>query len=115
MRETARLKALNEVKLVTADWSDRRVPKLRSSIKTPRSKPSSALDAATQVLAEVKSPMTTKELVDAMAAQRLWKSPEGKTTDRTLYSAIAREILKKGKASRFKKAEKGKFALRTEG
>jgi len=32
-------------------------------------------------------------------------------TDRTLYSAIAREILKKGKASRFKKAEKGKFTL----
>jgi len=55
--------------------------------------------------------MTTKELVEAMAAKGLWKSPDGKTPDRTLYSAIAREILKKGKASRFKKAEKGKFAL----
>jgi hypothetical protein len=40
---------------------------------------------------------------------------EGKAPDRTLYSAIAREILKKGKASRFKKAEKGKFALKAEG
>jgi hypothetical protein len=57
---------------------------------------------------------TTKELVEAMAARSLWKSLEGKTPDRTLYSAIAREILKKGNASRFKKAEKGKFALRTE-
>jgi hypothetical protein len=50
-----------------------------------------------------------------MAAKGYWKSPGGKTPERTLYSAIAREILKKGKASRFKKAEKGKFALRTEG
>jgi hypothetical protein len=39
----------------------------------------------------------------------------GKAPDRTLYSAIAREILKKGKESRFKKAEKGKFTLRAEG
>jgi hypothetical protein len=30
------------------------------------------------------------------------------------YSAIARENLKKGKASRFKKVEKGKFALKGE-
>jgi hypothetical protein len=50
-----------------------------------------------------------------MAAKGLWKSPEGKTPDRTLYSAIAREILKKAKASRFKNAEKGKFALKGEG
>ena len=35
--------------------------------------------------------------------------------DRTLYSAIAREILKKGKEWRFKKVEKEKFALRGEG
>jgi len=84
--------------------------------KKPKAeKKPSALDAAAKVLADAKTPMTTKELVDAMAAKGLWKSPEGKTPDRTLYSAIAREILKKGKASRFKKAEKGKFALRTEG
>ena len=49
-----------------------------------------------------------------MAAKGYWKSPGGKTPDRTLYSAIAREILKKGKESRFKKAEKGKFALRAD-
>ena len=57
----------------------------------------------------------TAELVEAMAAKGLWKSPNGKTPDRTLYSAIAREIIKKGKASRFKKAETGKFTLRVEG
>jgi len=85
------------------------------SQKPKAEKKPSALDAAAKILGEVKAPMTAKELVDAMAAKGLWKSPEGKTPDRTLYSAIAREILKKGKASRFKKAEKGKFALKAEG
>jgi hypothetical protein len=84
--------------------------------KKPKAeKKPSALDAAAKVLAEAKAPMTTKELVEAMGAKNLWKSPDGKTPDRTLYSAIAREIFKKGKASRFKKAEKGKFALKAEG
>jgi len=92
------------------------VAKAVAKSKKPKAenKPS-ALDAAAKVLAEAKAPMTTKELVEAMAAQGHWKSPEGKTPDRTLYSAIAREILKKGKAPRFKKAEKGEFALRGEG
>jgi hypothetical protein len=81
------------------------------SKKAKTEKKPSALDAAAKVLAEAKEPMTTKAIIEAMAAKGLWKSPEGKTLDRTLYSAIAREILKKGKASRFKNAEKGKFAL----
>jgi hypothetical protein len=76
-------------------------PRKRAAPKKP-----SALDAAAKLLAEAKAPITTKELIDAMAAKSLWKSPQGKTPDRTLYSALAREILKKGKASRFKKAEK---------
>ena len=50
-----------------------------------------------------------------MSAKGLWKSPEGKTPERMLYSAISREIAKKGRASRFKKAGKGKFGLRAEG
>ena len=58
--------------------------------------------------------MTTREIIDGMATKGYWKSPGGKTPDRTLYSAIAREILKMGKESRFKKAEKGRFALRAE-
>ena len=49
-----------------------------------------------------------------MVAQGYWKSSEGKTPDRTLDSAIAREILENGKAARFKKVEKGKFALKPE-
>ena len=44
--------------------------------------------------------MTTKEMVDAMQAKGYWTSPGGKTPDRTLYSAILREIV-------LKKADKG--------
>ena len=74
-----------------------------------------ALDAAAEILANVKAPMTIKGLIEALAAKALWASLEGKTPDRTLYSAISREIAKKDRALRFKKAEKGKFGLRGEG
>ena len=74
-------------------------------------KKSSALAAAATLLKAAKEPMTTRELIEAMAAKGLWKSPGGKTPDRTLYSALTREIGTKGKESRFKKADGGKFAL----
>jgi hypothetical protein len=94
------------------DAAAKTVAKAVAKSKKPKAeKKPSALDAAVKVLADAKAAMTTKELVETMAAKGLWKSPDGKTPDRTLYSAIAREILKKGKASRFKKAEKGKFSL----
>jgi hypothetical protein len=70
----------------------------------------SALDAAAKVLGESGQPMTSGELIDAMAKKRYWSSPNGKTPHATLYSAIIREIGKKGKASRFAKSERGKFA-----
>ncbi len=84
--------------------------------KPPAEKPApkvrklSAIDAAAQVLAESKTAMTSKEMIDAMAEQKLWTSPGGKTPWATLFSAILREIATKGKESRFVKAERGKFA-----
>jgi hypothetical protein len=75
-------------------------------------KKTSALDAAAKLLAGSKEPMTTKEMIDALAAKGIWKSPGGKTPDRTLYSAILREIGTKGKDARFKKTERGKFAAK---
>lgn len=69
----------------------------------------SAIDAAAKVLENAKSPMNTKEIIDAMAAKGLWKSPGGKTPHATLNSAILREINAKGKEARFKKTERGKF------
>jgi hypothetical protein len=72
----------------------------------------SALDSAAKVLGESKSPLTTKQMVEAMASKGYWKSKAGKTPDRTLYSAILREIVLKGKESRFTKTERGKFTLK---
>jgi hypothetical protein len=44
-----------------------------------------------------------------MGAKGLWTSPGGKTPHATLYSAILREIGAKGKATRFKKTDRGHF------
>jgi hypothetical protein len=55
-------------------------------------------------------PMNCKEMIEAMAAKGYWTTPGGKTPHATLYSSIAREIRDKGKESRFKKADRGKFA-----
>jgi len=74
------------------------------------SKNLSQIEAAAKVLARTKKPMTCRELVDAMVAKRLWKSPGGKTPHATLYASILRD-LKKGKDARFKKAAPGKFTL----
>lgn len=72
----------------------------------------SCLDAATKVLGESKAPMTTKEMIEAMAAKGLWSSPNGQTPAATLYSAILREISTKGKEARFKKTDRGQFVIR---
>jgi hypothetical protein len=72
----------------------------------------SAIDAAAKLLAGAKEPLTTKEMIEQLATKGLWKTPGGKTPDRTLYSAILREIATKGKDARFKKTERGKFAAK---
>lgn len=71
----------------------------------------SCIDAAAKVLGESKEPLTTKEMIEAMAAKKYWTSPGGQTPAATLYSAILREIQTKGKEARFKKTERGKFGL----
>jgi hypothetical protein len=70
----------------------------------------SALAAAAQVLAETGKPMACKEMIEAMAAKGYWSSPGGKTPASTLYSGILKEIATKGKESRFKKTDRGRFA-----
>ena len=70
----------------------------------------SGLDAAAKVLAKAKEPLNCKEMVERMLAEGLWQTG-GKTPAATIYSAILREISGKGEASRFVKAERGKFTL----
>jgi hypothetical protein len=79
--------------------------------KAKASKPTklSALDAAAQVLAETGKTMNTREMIETLAAKKLWTSPGGKTPHATLYSAILREFNEKGKDARFVKTERGKF------
>jgi len=79
--------------------------------KEPKPKKMSALDAAAKVLADADAPMTTGELIEAMAKAKLWHSPNGQTPAATLYSAMLREINSKGRDSRFKKAERGRFTF----
>ena len=101
--------------------STKKTAKAPKSEKTPKAKKPaktdandtgklSCLDAAAKVLGESKEPMNTKEMIETMASKKYWTSPGGKTPAATLYSAILRE-LGKGKDSRFKKTERGKFAL----
>lgn len=97
-KKSAPAKATTPVAKKTTPTSDAKTKKL------------SALDAAAKVLATAKEPMNCKDLIEAMAAKKLWTSPGGKTPHATLYSAITRELNTKGKDSRFKKTERGKFA-----
>jgi hypothetical protein len=87
----------------------------QSIAKKPATKKSnrqmSALDAAAKVLGETTEPLNTKAMIAQMEAKGYWISPGGQTPHATLYSAILREIQKRDQDARFKKVERGKFAL----
>ena len=87
--------------------------KAAASTKAPKADGKlSQLDAALKVLAEFGTPMTTKAMIEAMAAKGYWTSPGGATPAQTLYSAILRELQKKGADARFTKVDRGQFALK---
>lgn len=69
----------------------------------------SGLDAAAQVLKDLATPMSAKQMVEAAEAKGLWQSKAGKTPAATVYAAIIREIAAKGRESRFKKTDRGLF------
>ena len=97
----------------TSHASQRKKAKRKAKApKEPKTKKLSALDAAAHVLAETGQPMNTREMIETLAAKKLWTSPGGKTPHATLYSAILREINEKGKDARFVKTERGKFAAK---
>ena len=79
--------------------------------KEAKPKKLSALNAAAKILADAKEPMACQELIEAMEKKGLWTSPGGKTPAATLYSAILREINAKGKEARFKRTDRGHFAI----
>jgi hypothetical protein len=75
-------------------------------------KPMSLLDAAAYLLSlGTGDAMRCKDIVDLAVERELWTPGNGRTPANTLYASLLREIKTKGDASRFMKAERGKFAL----
>lgn len=70
----------------------------------------SGLDAAVQVLTAAKQPMRCQDIVNTMLAKKLW-STSGRTPAATLHAAMIREIAAKGKDARFRKVDRGLFAV----
>ena len=85
-------------------------PKADKPKAPAKDKPLSCLGAAVEVLKAAKEPMACKAMIDEMSKRKLWVS-DAPTPAATLYSALLREIQKKGKDSRFKKVERGHFTL----
>jgi len=71
----------------------------------------SGLDAAAKVLGEAGEPLACKAIVERAIGKGYWKT-DGKTPQGTISAAIGREIAKKGEAARFRKADRGKFAIK---
>jgi hypothetical protein len=75
----------------------------------------SLINAAAHILAQGnREPMRCKDIVEQAIEQNLWQPGKGLTPSATLSAAIMREIKTKGDASRFVKAERGKFTITTE-
>jgi hypothetical protein len=70
----------------------------------------SGLDAAAKVLEEADEPLRCKEIAGRALEAGPWAS-DGKTPHATIYSAILRDMQKKGDESRFRKVGRGLFAL----
>lgn len=87
------------------------VAKSAAKESKPADKKMSQIEAAVAVLAKTKEPMNCKAIVEAMEVEGLWTSPGGATPDATLYASILREINTKAKDARFKKVDRGLFAL----
>ena len=82
----------------------------RAKTGTPKARKPSGLDAAAKVLKEAGEPLTCRQIVERAFEKSYWKSG-GKTPHATIYSAILREIQKKGDKARFRKTSRGKFDL----
>lgn len=99
------------VEVITGQPVPEKKTRTRKPAAEPKAKRVSALDAAAQVLRDAGTSMRAKEMIDVMAEQGLWQSPNGKTPHATLYAAILREISAKGDAARFRKVDRGQFVF----
>jgi hypothetical protein len=70
----------------------------------------SQLDAAIEILKDAKEPLTCKEIVRRMFERKIWET-SGRTPGATLSASMQRETAKRGKESRFRRAERGLYEL----
>lgn len=78
--------------------------------------PLSLIEAALKVLGEADEPLGCREMVERATDAGYWTPARGgKTPDRTLASAILRELKLKGDDSRFEKVARGRYARRDVG
>ncbi len=77
---------------------------------TATGRTTSVLDAAARVLGESKQPMRCLEMIDVILKKSSWTT-KGKTPAATLSAAIGREIQSKGADARFRKVERGRYAV----
>ena len=112
-KKTSRRKAPSKRAKPTTTKRKKAAPRRTTSSKVKtkdRSKRLSALDAAALVLSEIGQPLQCNDMVELMLEHNYWTT-KGKTPEATLYSAILREIQKKGKDARFKKVGRGMFVI----
>ena len=109
--KTAATPAKGKPKAITGAKTTKATTRAKSGGGKPKAR-TGILDAAAQILAKAKEPMSCKDIVEQAIAKKLW-STSGKTPSATLYAAIIREISKKDKESRFEKVDRGRFQLRT--
>ena len=93
-----------------AEAKPKKAVKNATRANTGRQGKTSGLGAAAKVLEEAGEPLSCKAIVERAFEKGYWRS-EGKTPHATVYSAILREMQKKGDGARFRKVERGKFAL----
>ncbi|MBM4020549.1 MAG: hypothetical protein FJ288_19900 [Planctomycetes bacterium] len=95
-------------KAIKAAEAGRAAKKAKAAKPKGERKPG-CLDAAAKVLADAGEPLGCNEMMTRILKRGLWTT-SGRTPAATLYSALLRDV-RKGAASRFCKAAKGRFAL----
>ena len=109
-KKTTNRKKTTTKKTTTKKTTTKKTAAKKAPTKTKTKGKLSGLDAAAKVLAEAGEPLRSKQIVETMLAKGYWTA-NGKTPAATIYAAILREIQTKGKDARFKKTDRGLFAL----
>lgn len=110
-KQTTANQPSTKAKATKLDTTKPKSAKATTPAKADAKKTLSQIEAAVAVLANAGEAMNCQAMVEAMGQQGLWTSPGGATPASTLYASILREINAKGKDARFKKVERGQFAL----